>query len=224
LDTAVQSPTIPEVWCRRILAALSQRRTADRSAVHLEILLTYFIEMKPGPEGFGDLLARHADSGRAGLAEAAQVLQRAWQDGHGAEHVAGPPLQETLRTLGARIDDAGVRAAYLTVTPDTAQIQTLGQLSECTLDPLELRLEIAARTTLRGQIAAPAPHAPVRYETRLRAVAADLMDAPEQAYELFVTPRTVVVEGSDGYYRPWTLDDVLAALPAGASPAAVGVG
>ena len=31
-----------------------------------------------------------------------------------------------------------------------------------------------------------------------------------------MTPRTVLVEGSGGYYRTWTLADVIAALPPGA--------
>jgi hypothetical protein len=47
-------------------------------------------------------------------------------------------------------------------------------------------------------------------------VGAGLEDQPSQAYELFVTPRTVVVEGSGGYYRSWTLEEIKATLPAGA--------
>jgi hypothetical protein len=122
-------PVLPEAWCRRILTSLARRKLQDRTAGHLEMLLTFFIEMNPPADAFGALLARHAESGRAGLSEAAGVLQRAWQGGHDtAGGLLLPPLQETLRTLGARIDDTGARAAYLTLSPDNAHLQPIGAL------------------------------------------------------------------------------------------------
>jgi hypothetical protein len=217
-DRPADSLAVPAVWCRRILTSLSSRKLPDRAAGNLEMLLTYFIQLHPPVEAFMDLLADYAQGSRPGLAEAADVLQRAWRDGHGDLAVAAPPLPETLRTLGARLDDAGARAAYITVTPEQAQLQTFGALTECSLDPLELRLEVASRLALRGQVAPADPSAPPRYETRLRVVGSRLEDEPSQAYELFVTPRTIVVEGSAGYYRSCTLDELIAALPAALRP------
>jgi hypothetical protein len=141
------------------------------------------------------------------------MLRRTWLDGHGDLAVAAPPLQETLRTLGARLDDAGARAAYITVTPEQVLLQTFGELTACSLDPLELRLEVASRLALRGRVAPADPSAPPPYETRLRLVGSGLEDQPPQAYELFVTPRTIVVEGSEGYYRSCTLDELVQRAP-----------
>jgi hypothetical protein len=220
-DGEANSCVLPAVWCRRILTSLSRRKLPDRAAGSLEMLLTYFIELHPPAESFLSQLTEYAEGSRLGLAEAADTLRRAWQDGHGDLAVAAPPLQETLRTLGARLDDAGAHAAYIAITAEQVQVQTFGELTECSLDPMELRLEIASRLALRGRVAPADADAPLPYETRLRMVGSDLEDEASQAYELFVTPRTVVVEGSEGYYRSCTLDELLGeGPPAGTSAAA----
>ena len=81
-----------------------------------------------------------------------------------------------------------------------------GELSYRTAGLLELSQEVAARTVLRVQVPPSDPASPERYETRLRAVGAELDAEPAQAYELVVTRRTIVVEGSAGYYRVCTAE------------------
>ncbi|HEY7066278.1 MAG TPA: hypothetical protein VII06_32700 [Chloroflexota bacterium] len=203
------SPLLPTAWCRRILTSLTHRKLPDRAAGNLEVLLTYFIELDPPAASFVDRLKDYAESSRPEMAKAAELLRQAWRDAHDKQALPPPSLQETLRTLGARLDDAGARAAYLALTPEQVQLQTFGALTQCSLDPRELRLEVAARLALRGQVAPDGPNAPPRYETRLRVIGARLDDEPPQSYELFVTPRTIVVEGSAGYYRSCTLDDLV---------------
>ncbi len=218
LSAQAVEPVVPEEWCRHVLTALTRRKIEDRATGHLEMLLAVFIQMCPSPETFVERLAEHAASGRPGLADAARVLRRAWEEGQREGSGVTPTLQETLRTLGAWLDERGARAAYATVGPDGARIQTFGELTEATFEPLALRLEVAARTTLRDEVAPTDSCAPATHEARLRAVGAALAGAPAQWLELFVTTRTIVVEGQGGYYRVWSLDELAAAL-AGARPA-----
>src|SRR4051794_18491301 len=172
------------------------------------MLLAYFIELAPSPELFADLLARCAADTRPGVADAARVLQRAWEHGlSGAEVIPQPPLAEILRTLGALLDASNARGAYLAVAPDAVRVQTFGDQSIVDLGALELRQEIAAYTALRGQVPTD-PGVGERHETRLRAIGVELDEKPNQSYELAVMPRAVLVEGSAGYLRVFAADDL----------------
>src|SRR4051794_36509818 len=188
------------------------------------MLLAYFIELAPSPELFADLLARCAADTRPGVADAARVLQRAWEHGlSGAEVIPQPPLAEILRTLGALLDASSARGAYLAVAPDAVRVQTFGDQSIVDLGALELRQEIAAYTVLRGQVPA-APEADGRHETRLRAIGLELDAEPSQPYGLAVMPRAVLVEGTAGYYRVFTADDLTALVAAAARQRQAGNG
>jgi hypothetical protein len=50
-------------------------------AVQVEALLVYFIELDPSTESFTDVLERYAADPREPIAEAARLLQAAWQHG-----------------------------------------------------------------------------------------------------------------------------------------------
>jgi hypothetical protein len=216
LSTPSGAPLTPQAWCRRILTSLSQRNVQDREAGYLEMLLTYFIELDPPADLFGDLLSKYVSDQRADIAEAAGLLQRSWLRGRAATATGPlPGQQEVLRTLGGRLDDAGARGAYLAVGPEGVRLQILGEPSVVILDLGELRQEIAGRTALRGQVAPADPSAPDRFETRLRAVGMELDRlvqaqalAAAHAYELVALRRTVVVEGEAGYHRVFLTDEL----------------
>lgn len=63
----------------------------------------------------------------------------------------------------------------------------------------------------RPERAAPLRDAAARVGSRLER-------EPSQTYELCITPRTIVVEGSEGYYRFCTLDEIVVALPPALRP------
>jgi len=179
------------------------------------MLVTYLIELDPSMAVFTDLLARYASDSRAGIAEAAGLLQRSWLRGRtGAVREPMPPLAESLRAIGGGLDEALVRAAYVVTEPDTIQVQTFGDLTHIMLGPQELNQEIAARTALRGQVAATDPTSTERYETRLRGVGSVLDGEPAQSFAIIVTRRTVVVEGSEGYYNVFSNEDLSILLQA----------
>ena len=215
LDLPAAAILTPQAWCRRILTSLTQRKVQSREAGYLEMLLAFFIELNPPAEAFTDLLAQYGSDERPGIAETAAMLQRAWQRARAGEPVAPPlSLQEALRTLGALLDESGERTGYIVVGPDGARLQTFGTASQRKLGPIALRQEIAARTALRGQVPLNDPPPYDRHETRLRGVGAALDEQLPQAYELFVLPWAVVVDGSAGYRHVFTHEELLARLRA----------
>jgi hypothetical protein len=223
---AESSLLTPREWCERVLAALRQRKRAGPGVAYMEMMLTYLIELDPPHEEFGELLARYIGDVGPGIAGAADLLQASWRRAEALP--APPPLAETLRTLGGLLDDAGTALARLSLAPESVLLQALGPVQERALGPAELQQEIAARTALRGQVpsdpaAAPtavgSPDAPARpdrseppdtpvpadrYEPLLRNLGAALAAEPPQSYEVYVTPRAVVVEGSAGYFAVFT--------------------
>jgi hypothetical protein len=210
-----QTALSPQAWCRRILASLLQRKVEGPEAGDLEMLLTYFIELDPSAAVFTDLLARYASDSRAGIADAAGLLQRSWLRGRsGAVREPMPPLAESLRAIGGGLDETLTRAAYVVTEPDSIQVQTFGEVTQLTLGPQELHQEIAARQALRGQVAPTDPTSTERYETRLRAVGNVLDEEPAQSYAVVITRRTVVVEGSEGYYSVFNNNDLAVLLRA----------
>jgi hypothetical protein len=125
-----------------------------------------------------------------------------------------PPLAESLRAIGGGLDETLTRAAYVVTEPDSIQVQTFGEVTQLTLGPQELHQEIAARQALRGQVAPTDPTSTERYETRLRAVGNVLDEEPAQSYAVVITRRTVVVEGSEGYYSVFNNNDLAVLLRA----------
>jgi hypothetical protein len=211
LNDVISNPAMPVEWCRRILGSLRQRKTQRRSAGDMETLLTYFIELSPTLDTFPALLAQYVGDPRAGIASAAGVLQRAWQRTRTtAAMPADLPLAEVLRTLGALLDESEAHAGLLVLARDRPRLHIFsesvasGDMAHRTFGLLELSLEIAARTALRGQLAPRDPTATDRFETRLRAVGVELDQEPPQSYKMLLTERTIVVEGTAGYYRVCT--------------------
>jgi hypothetical protein len=159
------------------------------------------IEMELAPDEFGRLLARYAVDPRPDIAEAAGMLQSAWAR---ATEPTGPaplplPLPAQLGLLGRLLDEAGALAAYLSVGPAGAIIQGCGPIPyQRTLGPRELQHEHASRSAGSGAERAADPAVPDRFETRLRLVGALLEGQAAHAYELFVGPHCVEVEGIDG--------------------------
>jgi hypothetical protein len=197
----------PQAWCGRVLGALTRRRLEARKSQRLELLLRYFIDLDPSTQEFDALLARHATDVRPTNAAVAQQLEQAWlRTRIGTLHMPVLALQETLRTLGALLDEYDTEAGYLAVVGDSTTVQPLGEWKPRALEPLELLHEIAARTALRGQIRHADPGDPTRYETRLRAVGAELDLQPRQAYQFLVSRQTIVVEGSAGCYEVYTTE------------------
>jgi hypothetical protein len=198
---AVATAPQPTPWCRTILTALEQHGAADRVAGSLGLLLCSLIEMELAPDDFGRLLARYAVDPRRDIAEAAGMLQAAWAR---ATAATAPtplplPLPEQLGLLGRLLDEAGAHAAYVSLDSAGAVIQGCGPTPyQCTLSPLELQHEHARRSTGSGAERAADPAVPDRFETRLRLVGALLEGQAAHAYELFVGPHCVEVEGSDG--------------------------
>jgi hypothetical protein len=210
-------PLAPQAWCRRVLTSLNQRQVAEREAGYLEMLLTYFIERDPTAEAFTVMLAQYIEDPRPGIAEAAALLQRSWQRGR---TVSGPfpPLSETLRTLGGLIDDAQVRYAYLVIGRGGVRLLTFGgEPLQRNIDHAELQQEIAARTALRGQVPPSEQADGLSRESQLRVVGALLEEQADQSYDLVVTPRALVVEGSEGYYRLFPDDELTAFARAAAA-------
>ena len=168
MESQEAAPLSPQAWCRRVLAALTQRKVEGREASDLEMLLTFFIELDPNSQSFTEMLARYANDTRAGIAEAAGLLQRAWLRGRtGTTAPPMPSLDETLRTVGALLDEALTRAVYVVTSTDGIQLQMFGEPQQLVLGPHELRQEIAARMALRGQVAPTDPTGTERCETRL---------------------------------------------------------
>jgi hypothetical protein len=209
----------PRDWCHRVLAAIRQHHVQRRDVGSLETLLSYFIELDPPTETFDALLAQYAGDSRVDIARAATHLQGAWR--RAQVDTARPPalpLQETLRTFGALLDQWGTRNAYVAVSAEAPRMSMFGEgrqqgeLRHLSLGPPELAQEVAARTALRGHVAPADPTDPSRFETRLRAIGADLDGEAPQAYELVVTRRTIVIEGSANYYRVCTADALLPQL------------
>jgi hypothetical protein len=205
----------PCAWCRRALGTLTQRRLAGQDAAYLSLLLTCFIELDPSPETFVDLLARYAADRRPGIAEAARIIERSWRrEYRGVADTRRPPLQETLRTLGGLLDDAGVQIACVAVEPQQTRVETFGEVRQRHLAAGDLRREIAGRVARRGQVPPGDPTAPTRFETLLRAVGAMLDGEPEQAYKLVVTPDQVLVDSADGATQVFTAPQLSALLRA----------
>jgi hypothetical protein len=209
-------PLAPQAWCRRVLTSLNQRQVAEREAGYLEMLLTYFIERDPTAEAFTGMLAQYIDDPRPGIAEAAALLQRSWQRGRTVT-APFPPLSEALRTIGGLLDDGNVRYAYLVVSRDGVRVLTFGgEPYQRNIDHAELQQEIAARTALRGQVPPCDQAEGVSREARLRVIGSLLEQETEQSYDLVMTPRALIIEGSEGYYRLFP-DDELTALAVGAA-------
>jgi hypothetical protein len=197
----------PQAWCGRVLGALTRRRLEARKSQRLELLLRYFMDLDPSIQDFDALLARHAADARPTNAAVAQQLEQAWlRTRIGTLQMPLLALQETLRTLGALLDEYDTAAGYIAVVGGSTTVQPLGEWKPRAIEPLELLHEIAARTALRGQIRHADPTDPHRYETRLRAVGAELDLLPRQAYQLLVSRQTVVVEGSADCYEVYTTD------------------
>ncbi len=205
----------PCAWCRNALSTLTQRRLPGQDIAYLSLLLTCFIELAPSPETFGDLLARYAADRRPGIAEAARIIQRAWRrEYRGVAESRRPPLQETLRTLGGLLDEAGAKIACLAVGPEQTRVQTFGEARQRHLGLGDLQREIAGRVARRGQVLPTDPTAPTRFETLLRAVGAMLDSEPDLAYQLVVTPDQVVVDSGDGTPQVFTAPQLSALLRA----------
>src|SRR5688572_22989217 len=182
------TPFSPRAWCRRTLTSLSQRRPPGMDAAYVSLLLTCFIELDPSPETFGELLAQYAADRRPGIAEAARILQRAWQrEYRAAASAPPPPLQETLRTLGGLLDQAGAQIAQVAVDAKSARLETYSEVRQPQLGTRDLQREIAGRVALRGRGPRLDPTAPTRFETLLRAVGAILDVDPDSSYRLVVT-------------------------------------
>ncbi len=216
-ESLATTPT-PQAWCRSILTALKQRDVQSREAGQMEVLLISLIEIDPTPEAFEGLLARYAASARPGIAEAAANVESAWHRARAAVPVTRPSLPETLRVLGAILDESGARAAYLAVRPDVAVVQTCGpDPQQRRLGPQELAQESAARTVLRGQVPVDDVIASERHEPRLRVVGAVLAEQPLQTFELVVGRRVVEASGSEGYARVFLAEELAGLIHAAAS-------
>jgi hypothetical protein len=178
--------------------------------------------MRPPAHTFAALLARYVADSRPGIAGAAIALQRAWAR---ANQGAEPPLlsfEDLLRTLGSLLDEAGARAAYLSVGPAGATLQGCGPTPcQRTLGPLELHQENAGRSALRSQVLPTDQAAPERFEGRLRVVGAMLETQPVQVYEIVVGPHLIEVEGEDGYCHVFTAEEITALIAEAAEQRAV---
>jgi hypothetical protein len=206
----------PQAWCQSILAPLTSRTSGSREARYLEMLLRYLSQVNPTAEEFPSLLAQYVADPRPSTVEAAKLLQRLWLSDCSARDLLrlSSPLQDTLRAFGALLDDAGARAGYALVEPTQAELRTFGELAPLELGPLGVKQVIAARTALRGQVAAADPARLGRHETHLRAVGAalDLDRDPDQSYEVIVLPRAIMVESSAGKCLTFTHEQLAALL------------
>jgi hypothetical protein len=208
----------PQEWCRHVLNALVQRKLTTQQAGHVEVLLAYFIECDPTADELTALLARFVADPRPGIAAAAATLQGPWVRSRTVEETpTAPPLQEVLRTLGGLLDEAGAQAAYVAIGAEGVQLQQRqpsGSLAVCEMDSVTLWQQLAARTALRGQVPPLDPTDPQRFETRLRALGAQLDALSPQGYQLLVTRQTIAVAGSDGYDRIFSSEEIAAILTA----------
>ena len=140
---------------------LTQRRLPGQDAAYLSLLLTCFIELDPAPDMFADLLARYAADraarhrrGRRGSSNAPGAANTA-----GSPIRAGPPLQETLRTLGGLLDDAGVQIACVAVEAQQTRVETFGEVGSVASPPASCaaRSPAAWRAAVRCPPAIPPP-------------------------------------------------------------------
>jgi hypothetical protein len=77
---ATARPSIPPAaWCRRVLTSLSQQETSSPVTGHVEMLLTYYIQVEPAAADFDASLERYVHDQRPRIAEAAALLQSAWR-------------------------------------------------------------------------------------------------------------------------------------------------
>jgi len=209
----------PQALCRRILTALRHRMRADHESTYLQMLLTYVIDLNPTNEEFGALLARYVADGRPGIAEAARILQETRRRSAPEASPPLPPLPETLRTLGALLDEAGAAVATIEITDQGAHVCVFGKLDERTLSPLEVQQESSTRVALRGQVAAAAA---VRYEVLLRSVGTRLEREYAPAYRLLVTPELIGVHCSTGHYAGFPREELIAQQQATKRPRRAG--
>jgi hypothetical protein len=206
----------PHAWCEGLLRALHARPVEGPDVEYLERLLGHFVGVDPPANEFGALLVDYLQSAPPSDPATADRLQRSWLRAElgGASPVRS--LQETLRTLGALLDEADLRGSEvvsLEVDAERAAVGTLGRFRRREFDPLRLRQQSAARMALRGQMMPRTnPTALDRYEPRLRAVGAALDREPPQSYRIAVTPNVVVVEGSAGYRHGFTPAQLAALL------------
>jgi hypothetical protein len=178
------------------------------------MLLSSFVEMELGPADFARLLARYAADPRPDIAEAAGVLQCAWERTTVATSPAPLPLRQQLGLLGSLLDEAGAFAAYLSVGAAGALIQGCGPAPfERTLAPGELQHEHARRRAGGSEEAVIARAIPDRFTTRLHLVGALLEQQAAAAYELYCGPHCVEVESSDGSCQVFTPAELTQGLP-----------
>jgi hypothetical protein len=193
-----------------MLTALRQRMQPDHESSYLEMLLTYFIDVNPTPEAFQVRLARYVADGHPGIAEAAATVQAASRRRARDATPPLPPLAETLRVLGALVDEAGAESALLEITAAGVQLRVFGELSQRTLQPLEVHQESAARTVLRGRVLADDPTAASRYELLLRTVGTLLDKEYAPSYRIVVMPGLIGVHSGTGHYTAYPLAELLA--------------
>src|SRR5262245_3826987 len=74
-----QPPLPPAAWCRRVFTSISQQETSSPVTGHVEMLLTYYIEVEPTAAEFDASLERYTHDQRPRIAEAAALLQSAWR-------------------------------------------------------------------------------------------------------------------------------------------------
>jgi CheY-like chemotaxis protein len=195
----------PQAWCRRLLTLLGQQQAHSPDVAYLQMLLTTCIQIDPTPETLEPWLAGHVASARPGVADAAALLRRAWQRDQASE--GPPPLSEQLRTLGGLLDEVGAEVASFAVAEGQAQVHTFRETHEQTLQTEHLRRESGLRAALRGRGPRVAPAGP-RYEPLLRVLGTVLEGEPSQTYEVLVTPRAIVVDGTTSGFQVFTLDQL----------------
>jgi hypothetical protein len=129
---------------------------------------------------------------------------------------APPPLEETLRTLGALLDATGAAIAKLELSPRGVTLRVPGEPSARHLALRELQQALAGRRAVRGHTLPAAPARRERYEPLLRVVGMLLAGAPAESYELVVAPELVLVRDSTGRTAVFLVEQ-LAALARGAA-------
>jgi hypothetical protein len=204
----------PQEWCRAVLQALNYRAAESHDARHVQIMLSYFIERDPSSEAFEELLARFIMDWRADIAQAARLLDTCWAAGKMPAGTASLPYREALRTLGGLVDEASAQAAYLQVGVDGAELRAPRAMEPLRLGAPALRQQVAARLALRGQVPWTDSTALASHEARLRAlgVLLDQAPAPDGAYRIMATPRTVIVLEPDGTCQEFGEEPLASAL------------
>jgi hypothetical protein len=176
-------------------------------------MLVSFMELNPPADKFGEILARYAADPRPGIAEAARLLERSWHQGQMQTPVAARLTPaDILRVLGALLDDARARAAFVVLGPEGALMQAFGETRQWELTAVEIARENAARSALRGQVPVGNPLLPERYESALRAVGTALEREAPQVFEILASRNAVVVSGDAGYHRVFSPDELTALL------------